>query len=123
MDKARIKWIGVWVLQVLLALIFFKAAHAKLTGNPMMVGLFQKWGYPENFHLLIGTFELLGAVGLLIPRLAGYVACGLTVIMLGALTTHLLYHEAQAIVPAVLLVFLGLIIYARRPRFSPWRND
>lgn len=123
MNKEKVKWIGVWILQVLLALVFFKAAHVKLTGNPMMVGLFQKWGYPENFHLVVGTFELAGAIGLLIPRLAGYAACGLTVIMVGALATHLIYREAQAIVPVVLLVLLGTIVWARRPKFPPWQRN
>jgi uncharacterized membrane protein len=38
---------------------------------------------PDKMYLVIGFFEVLGAVGLLIPRLAGLAAVGLILIMNG----------------------------------------
>ena len=117
MTKGKLKTVGTWVLQILLALVLVQASRGRLAGNPMVVTLFENYGYQDKFYLLVGALELAGAAGLLIPRLSGYAAGGLIVIMIGALATHLAHREAQAVVPAVLLVLLSLVAYARRPQF------
>ncbi len=58
---------------------------------------------------------MLGAVGLLIPRLAGYAAGGLIVIMIGATITHLVHGEFPGSV--IHLVLLSIVLYGRRPAF------
>jgi len=51
---------------------------------------------------------------LLIPRLAGLAAAGLSIIMIGATYTHVSHREyTHAITPAVLLVLLIAVAYAR----------
>ena len=116
MSKARM--IGLWVLQILLAALFLLSALPKLTSNPGIVGRFRDWGYPDNFYLLVGGVELLGAVALLIPRIAAYGASALVLIMIGASLTHLLRAEySRVIFTGALMVLLGLVALARRPAF------
>lgn len=121
MSKAKL--IALWALQILLALLFLMTSFFKLSSSPAMVGMFRTWGYPENFYLLIGVLEGLGAIGLLIPKLAGYAATGLLGIMLGALFTHLLHGESQAIVPGTLMILLAFVAYAKRPGFLRKRQE
>jgi len=58
------------------------------------------------------------APGLLIPRLAGLAALGLAGLMVGAVLTQVLVLGSVVMVltPALLLVVLGLIGWARRPQ-------
>jgi putative oxidoreductase len=95
-----------WILVGLLALGFLLAAVGKLTGaqNEMFVG----WGYPAWFAMLIGAFELAGAVGLLIPKLTRFAVLGLTIIMFGAAYTHLANGEAAQIIR--LGIFFGFLL-------------
>jgi len=59
--------------------------------------------------------EMLGAIALLIPRLAFWSAIGLFVIMLGAVHAHLTHDEASHLpVVVVALVLLAFVAYVRR---------
>ena len=114
----RGKTIALWILQILLAALFLLSALPKLTGNPGIIGRFRDWGYPDNFYLLVGGVELLGAVALLSPRVAAYGASALVIIMIGASFTHLLHAEyPRVFFTGTLLVFLVLLALARRPTF------
>ena len=110
MQKA--KTIALWVLQVLLCLLFTLIGYEKFV-NPIWARRFQAWGYPDHFYQLIGALEVLGALSLLVPRLAGYGAAGLMVIMVGAGATHLVHGEKQWVSPAVFLVLLSIIAVVR----------
>jgi hypothetical protein len=67
----------------------------------------------------VGAVEFLGAVSLLIPRLAGYSAAALGVVMIGALVTQLVHRGSvtEVLVPLVFLLLLSVVAYARRPGF------
>ena len=110
--------IAAWVASALGFLLYtVVASPPKLTGNPQAVEGFIKYGYTDGFRLFIGTCEFLGGIALLIPRLAFWAGCGLFIIMLGALYTHLSAGEADKIWGAVIgLVMTGLVAYARRGR-------
>jgi uncharacterized membrane protein YphA (DoxX/SURF4 family) len=110
------KTIASWIIQVVLALLFVAASIGKLTGNPAVIEMFQQWGFPARIHLLIGSLELAGAIGLLIPRLAGYAAWGLIGVMIGAATTHLVNGELlQVLRPVVFGVLLAAVVVLQRP--------
>ena len=66
-----------WVLQGVLAAAFLLLGFAKITGAESMVAAFEAIGAGQWFRYLVGALELLGAVGLLIPRLAGLAGLGL----------------------------------------------
>jgi len=101
------------VLAVLVALAFTASAATKLMGvaSPMFV----HWGYPAWFATLIGVLELIGALGLLVPRTTRYAVLWLTVIMFGAGYTHLANHEGiQVLRPVTFLAVLWAIWWLRR---------
>lgn len=88
-----------------------------------MIERFRHWGFPDKFYLVIGVFKLLGAIGLLIPRMSGYAAAGLIALMIGAAATHLINGEGlQVLRPLIFIVFLALVVYLRRPWASKSRR-
>ncbi len=115
---SRSKTVLLWVLQVLLAALFLMSSIPKLTSHPGAVEMFANYGYPENFYLLVGAIELLGAICLLIPKVAGYGASALIVIMIGASLTHLVNDEVpQVLFTGTLMILLAVVGWVRRPEF------
>ncbi len=107
--------IGAWVASALLAALYVTASLGKLRSDPQMVEAFIKYGHSDGFRMFIGTCEMLGAIALLIPRLAFWSAIGLFVIMLGAVHAHLTHDEASHLpVVVVALVLLAFVAYVRR---------
>ncbi len=89
------------------------AALGKFAGA--QTAMFEGWGYAAWFATVIGVFELLGAIGLLIPRLTRPAIYGLTGIMIGAAYTHLANGEAPQLVrPLIFTALLWSIWWLRR---------
>jgi putative oxidoreductase len=109
----RFKSICGWSLQLLLASFFVIQGIVKLTGSPAWISRFRAWGYPDRFYFVVGLAELLGAVLLLIPRLAKFGAVILIVVMVGATATHLIHGEPQIITTVVLATLLAIVLYMR----------
>ncbi len=117
--RGRAADITLWVLQILLAAFFLLAAAApKLAGQQYAVEMFTQIGPGQWLRYLVGALELAGAIGLLIPRLAGVAALGLSGVMVGAVLTQVLVLDSVvlALTPAFLGVVLGLIARARWPQ-------
>lgn len=108
--------IALWVLQIGAAAMLGMAGFAKLSGSPDMVGLFDALGAGQWFRYLTGALEVLGAVLLLVPALAGAGALLLVGVMLGAVATHLFIIGGSPAMALVLLVVVATIAYARRER-------
>lgn len=107
--------ITLWVLQLLLAFQFAGGGWLKLSGAPVMVELFDAIGAGQWLRLLVGALELAGALGLLVPRLSGLAALGLSALMLGATATNLLILGANPWLALVLLLLSALVAWGRRP--------
>ncbi len=118
----RFKSIAVWVLHILLAAMFSVQGVAKLASSPSWVSRFKAWGYPDNVYIFVGVIELLCAMILLVPRLAGFGALILIAVMVGATITHLIHGEIQVVTTLILMTLLGIIGYIRRSNFSQLRN-
>ena len=74
-----------WAAQILMAAFFlFVAAGSKLADSHGAVQEFGAIGAGQWFRYLVGTVELAGAIGLLMPWLAGLAAAGLAADMVGA---------------------------------------
>ena len=101
-----LRLIVVWILRFLLAALFAIQGIIKLTGSPAWISRFHEWGYPDHFYLVVGVAELLGAIGLLIPRLANFGVLVLAVVMIGATATHVVHREPQVITTLVVLALL-----------------
>lgn len=118
---------ALWILQGLLALLFLFAGGTKLvlpleklTGPVPLPGLFLRF---------IGTAEVLGAIGLILPGLLGIrpgltplAAAGLVIIMIGATVLTLAGGEvAVALIPLV-VGFLSAFVAYGRWRLAPHRG-
>jgi hypothetical protein len=83
------------------------------SGDAHTVANFIAWGYSDSFRVFIGVCELLGAISLVIPPFTTLGASGLSVVMLGAVFTHLAHDQAPfAPIPLVLLVIVLHLAYA-----------
>jgi len=115
MTFTKLQTVGLWCVTILLAGFFLMAGVPKLQGASQTVRHFSEWGYSIGFMYLVGVIEVTGALGLLIPRVAGLSAIALAVIMLGAAATHAVHDEVNAVpIPLTLMALLGVVGYARR---------
>ncbi len=108
--------VALWVLQIAAAAMLGMAGFAKLTGAPEMIALFDAVGVGQWFRYVTGALEVLGAVLLLVPALAGAGALLLASVMLGAVLTHLFVIGGSPVMPLVLLAVTAFIAFARRDR-------
>jgi uncharacterized membrane protein YphA (DoxX/SURF4 family) len=111
--------IGLWVAQVLLALVFLMAGGTKLTLPMEALSEQMPWvsGAMGGAVRFIGIAEVLGALGLIlpaatriVPRLTGLAALGLTTVMVLAAILHLSRGEAPMVVVNAALGGLGAFI-------------
>ena len=108
-----------WTAQILLAAFFLFAAAPKLTGQHTAVQMFGQIGAGQWLRYLVGTAELAGAIGLLIPRLAGLAAAGLAADMAGASIINMaVLHSAAVVMTVPLCIAFALIARARWPHPS-----
>jgi uncharacterized membrane protein YphA (DoxX/SURF4 family) len=119
--------IGLWVVQVLLALAFGMAGFMKVS-MPMADLAAKGMGFvnhtPETMVRFIGIAELLGAIGLILPSalrikpiLTPIAAVGIAIIMLLAIREHLSQNEP--IVANVILFALASIVAWGRFKKAP----
>jgi uncharacterized membrane protein YphA (DoxX/SURF4 family) len=68
------KWrtIASWTLRIVLGLILVLVATTKLTATGNTVAYFAAIGWGQWFRYLTGSFDLIGAVLLFVPRLTCY---------------------------------------------------
>jgi putative oxidoreductase len=118
--RRRAGTVARWVLQVGLAALFGMAGLAKLAGSPEMVELFADVGAGQGLRYLVGAAEVAGAVGLLVPRLAGPAALGLVALMMGAAVTNVVVLGVSPALPLGLLVAAAVVLArARTARPAP----
>src|SRR5262245_36380460 len=115
-NPGRARTIALWTLQILLGLFFIVASGApKLLGQHYAVEVYEQIGWGQWFRYLTGVVEVAGGVGLLVPRLAGAAAAGLsiTMVLAAATQTFLLDAPAMAIFPLVLAGIFAWMAKAR----------
>lgn len=105
--------IALWALQIVLALQFASAGYLKLSGDHAMVALFATIGAGQWFRYVVGSVEVAGAIGLLIPVLRGVAALGLTILMVGASATQVLIVGSNQWLPITVLVLCVLVAWGR----------
>jgi uncharacterized membrane protein YphA (DoxX/SURF4 family) len=120
-----------WVIQILLALLFLFAGGTKLV---LSLEVLNSMGSPDQVRLpglllrFIGTCEVLGALGLVLPGLlrirqglTPLAAAGLVIIMIGAtVITAIGDGVGPAIVPLLVCLLLAFVAYGRW-RLAPLR--
>jgi putative oxidoreductase len=103
-----------WTLLALISLAFLLAGSTKVTGQPSAVAGFVSVHLPIWFMYVVGTLEILGAIGLWIPRLSRYAIGGLSIILLGAIVTTAIFQGiAVAFMPLIYLLIFGVIVWMK----------
>jgi uncharacterized membrane protein YphA (DoxX/SURF4 family) len=105
--------IVLWVLQILLALIFFMAGSAQLGGQAILVATFEKIGIGQWFRYFTGSIEVAGAILLLIPKFTVVGALLLCATMIGAVITHVFVIGGNPALAAVLLMLSAYVAWRR----------
>jgi putative oxidoreductase len=82
------------------------------------VALFDAIGVGQWFRHVTGVIEIVSAVALLTPSFAPFGALLLVSTMIGAIATQLFIVGGSPAVPALLLLGLLVVVWARRGRFS-----
>jgi uncharacterized membrane protein YphA (DoxX/SURF4 family) len=113
--------IFLWIVAGVLAAFFLAAGATKLTQSRRKLLANPNMQWVEDFSAgtikLIGTAEVLGALGLILPGaldiapiLVPLAATGLGVIMVGAIITHGRRKEPQPIVINVIVLILAVVL-------------
>ena len=112
---SRAAHVGLWVLQVLLAVVYAFSAFGKLTADPMHVAGFEAMGLGVPGMYIIGALELAGAIAMFVPRLTGLAATCFVALMIGAvIATLAVGGGVLAVIPAVVLVVAAIVAWGRR---------
>jgi len=108
-----------WILQILLAVAFIASGGNKLLHLADTVKGFGGMGFPGWFAYFIAGAEVLGGIGLLVPRFTRLAALGLILIMIGAAYVHTTKIPGGLLpngLPALVLLALLVVVYLlRRP--------
>ena len=86
-----------------------------LLGGQQVDAAMKHFGYPGGFRFVVGIVQIIGGVGLLIPRYAALAASYLAIVMLGALISHLRAGDgAVGLLPAlIVLLSVGVVTWLR----------
>ena len=116
---------ALWIVQILVALAFVMAGIMKITQPIPKLEERMAWVNslnPRSLVRVIGTLELLGGLGLILPALTGILpiltplaAGGLVVTMIGAIVLHVIRRDSFAhYLPSLVLGLLAaFVLYGR----------
>ena len=124
------RWnIGLWVAQAALAAMFLMAGFMKLTSSPAdMAAMGMLWAQNAPVALIrfIGTAEVAGALGLILPaatrimpELTRLAAAGLAVIMVLAAGLHITRGEFEVVPMNIILFALAVLVIWGRAKKAP----
>ena len=105
-----------WITGLILTLAFLMFGIMKLRRHPMTVDVAEKLGY-QKLQMLIGTAEVLGAVGVFIGVVTDdfewvgvLAAIGLVALMIGALSYHVRGGDKpKDMMPPVVMAVLAVV--------------
>ena len=112
--------VALWVLRVLLAAVFLMAGVPKWLGDDATTATFAELGAGQWLRYVIGTLEIAGAIGLLIPFFAGLAALALMGVMVGAtLSEAFVLEDGDPVTPAILFALAAIVAWYRRETIRP----
>jgi len=108
-----------WLARVLVALGVLAAGLSKFSAGSGWAGRFHDWGYAPWFLTVVAVTEIVGAIGLLVPRAFRVATALLLLVLVGAAGTHLIHHQSlQILRPAAYLAVLALAWWTGPPLAS-----
>ncbi|MGH3968249.1 MAG: DoxX family protein [Mycobacterium sp.] len=112
-----------WGLRVILAVFFAAVAIPKLVDVHSSAHMFAEIGAGHWFQYFVGTAELAGAIGLLIPPLTGLAATGLCLDMIGASVVNVTVLHSAAVVLTLPLAFVFAVLACRHGAMTWLRGN
>lgn len=111
-----------WIVQGLLAFVFLFAGGSKFVMSVEQMNAGAPIQLPGLFLRFIGTCEVLGAIGLILPGflhtrpgLTPFAATGLVIIMIGATVLTLVGGQGVlALAPLIVGLLAAFVAYGRR---------
>lgn len=119
---------ALWIVQAILAVIFFAAGTMKLVRSKEQLATTMGWveGFSQTAIRRIGAAEIVAALGLILPGVTGIAtfltplaATGLVLLMAGAIRTHARRGETSMIVLNLILAAMALFVAIGRFGPSP----
>jgi hypothetical protein len=116
-----VRWrsVGYWLATVAVAAELAVGGIWDITRLPSVRGLVMHLGYPSYFLVLLGTWKVLGAIALLIPRrplLKEWAYAGAFFTYTGAIASHLATgYDLAEVGPLAILAALTVLSWALRP--------
>ena len=117
----------IWIIQSLMSVLF--VFHGIAMFNPpaaVQESVVKKMGYSLPFLKIIGTLEILGGLGLILPTLTRVMpllsplaALGLVIIMVGAAISHARQGEGKQTVATAFVTLLVAFVGIGRFWLSP----
>ncbi|HKZ05368.1 MAG TPA: DoxX family protein [Methylomirabilota bacterium] len=120
--------VALWIIQILMAALFLFAGVMKFIMPMEEMQKQMPVALSAAFIYFIGVAEAAGGLGLILPSvlrirpgLTPLAACGLVLIMAGAVWLGLISPDPKsAIIPAIVGLLLGFVAYGRS-RLAPLR--
>ena len=114
-----------WVLQVLLAVVFFAHGWLFLSPPPDIAAQMNAF-LPRWFQLFLGVAEVLAGVGLtlpgltrIMPWLVSWAAVGVMIVTASATVLHVVRGETSSAVITLLLLVMATVVAYMRHRLLP----
>ena len=113
---SRVTTVVGWAFRILGADLFLYFGFGKVSGtNAAAIDTFEQIGMGQWLRVTVGSLELLGAIGLLIPLTAGLAAACLAALVVGAMGVELLVVEDGSITaPLICFVVVAVVAVLRR---------
>lgn len=103
--------VAYWAVTGLVAAAFAMGGAMDLAHGPQVMEGMAKLGYPVYFATILGTWKVLGALALVLPRfprLKEWAYAGMFFDLTGAAISHVAVHEtSKAAAPLVLLALVA----------------
>ena len=96
-----------------LGLVMIGGGVMKLASQPGVAAQFAGFGLPAWFRALVGTFEVLGGLLLMMPSTTPIGSLVLSTIMVGAVWAHAANGQWPEILPSAVLLIVFLAIFRR----------
>ncbi|MCK0108565.1 DoxX family protein [Flavobacteriaceae bacterium S0825] len=116
----KIQPILLWLISLWFAYRLGYHGLQKLDPEGFWTNAFIKWGYPDWFRTLIGVFETLGALLLIIPKTRHLGGIILFVVMVGALITRITF--GTSVDDALTIAFNAIIFLYLASSFKKSEN-
>jgi uncharacterized membrane protein YphA (DoxX/SURF4 family) len=116
----KTKAFAYWATTGMTALAFLAGGAMDVIGGPKVAAIMGHLGYPTYFAAILGTWKVLGALALLVPRfprLKEWAYAGIMFDLTGAALSHAFTGDAAGnVVTPLVLAAIAVASWALRPQ-------